>query len=51
MKTYSKIEKKIADWTLAFNSVKNQQDKQILKGLISGLNEKNQTPTTIGVTA
>ena len=51
MKTYPTIEKKIADWTLAFNSVKNQQGKQILKDLINGLNEKKQTPTTIGVTA
>ena len=51
MKTYPTVEKKLADWTLAFNSMENQQGKQILNDLINGLNEKIQTVSAIGVTA
>ena len=42
MITQPTIETKLADWTLAFNSISNKQSEeaQILKGLVNGLKNK-----------
>ncbi len=42
MKTQTTIEKKFADWNLAFNSMSNKQsdEAQKLGGLIAGLRTK-----------
>ena len=42
MITQPTIETKLADWTLAFNSISNKQSEeaQILTGLVNGLKNK-----------
>ncbi len=42
MITQPTTETKLADWTLAFNSISNKQteESQILKGLVNGLKNK-----------
>ena len=42
MITQPTIETKLADWTLAFNSISNKQSEEakILKGLVNGLKNK-----------
>jgi len=42
MKTQSTTKTKLADWTLAFNSISNKQSEeaQILRGLVNGLKSK-----------
>ena len=42
MITQPAVETKLADWTLAFNSISNKQSEeaQILKGLVNGLKNK-----------
>ena len=42
MITQPTIETKLADWTLAFNSISNKQSEeaQILRGLVKGLRNK-----------
>ena len=42
MITQPTVETKLADWTLAFNSISNKQseESQNLKGLINGLKNK-----------
>ncbi len=45
MNYQTKMEKKLADWELAFNSITNVQDNQTLKGLIEGLRAKMEEVT------
>ena len=42
MITQPTLKTKLADWTLAFNSISNKQSEeaQILKGLVNGLKNK-----------
>ena len=42
MKTQPTPETKLADWTLAFNSISNRQteEAQILRGLVNGLKNR-----------
>ena len=42
MKTQPTTETKLADWTLAFNSISNRQteEAQILRGLVNGLKNR-----------
>ena len=40
MKTQISLQKKLADWESAFNSMNNLQNDQALKGLIEGLRTK-----------
>ena len=42
MQTQPTVERKIADWMTAFNSISNRQsdEAQILDGLITGLQKK-----------
>lgn len=40
MKSQNLMEKKLADWESAFNSMNNLQNDQALKGLIEGLRTK-----------